>query len=169
MSHKNQILGLVGVALALSACAKLDDKAMQWISSTSAATAVVQGQLLYGEMRLNIDHSGLLSLKAMAPPSSKGSGNATGAVPVTCVGRLHYTGSTSATIELMCSEGNQESLDVTFIGETRGYAYSQQSATSVSFGLDPQQTRAHLNVPQGQQLVEQASEPYLQLQAVSQP
>ena len=135
---------VAGAGWVLAACAWVNDKAMGAFSSSVAATAIVNEQLLQGEVRLLPDRTGTVTLESAAKtPLSN------------CAGRLRYSGTTSGVMDLNCNNGTAVSMRVAFIGETRGYAYGQTAngPASLTFGLAPQDAKAYLVVPANQQWV----------------
>lgn len=156
----------------LTGCADLNDTGLSALSTRVPAFAIVNDQLLHGEMTLFPDHTGAVSLRgrvvsgdgaqgvvaAVQPPSGK-------IVLNSCVGRMIYTATTMGIVDLRCNDGSVVDLRVALIGETRGYGYGQTSAglASLTFGLSTAESRAHLTVPANRQLMEGSDSSYLEL------
>lgn len=162
------------VAWGLSACARINDAGMAVFSSTVPATAIVNGQLLQGEMQLYPDRTGVVTLRSDADVNSTASGPSPGLTPApapakgvvaSCMGRMRYTATTTGTVDLRCNDGATADLKVTVLGETRGHGYGTTGTgdASLVFGMAPAEARAHLVVPPNRQLVERAETPYLEL------
>jgi len=161
------------LAVLLAGCANLNDTGLAALSSKVPAYAVVDEQLVQGEMVLFPNHTGTITLRSEAVAAT---GVADVNVPVSstgkplltsCVGRMRYTGTTAGTIDLHCNDGAIADLRMALIGETRGYGYGYgQTATglaSLVFGMTPVESRAHLTVPPGKQLLERAEPAGLEL------
>lgn len=154
----------------LAGCADLNDTGLAALSYKVPAYAIVDGQLVQGEMVLFPDHTGTITLRADAAASGA---DASGAPrPVTdkpalssCVGRMRYTATTAGTIDLRCNDGAIADLRMALIGETRGYGYGHTATglASVVFGMTPVESRAHLTVPPGKQLLERTESTGLEL------
>ena len=173
------------LALALLAvgCADLNDTGLAALSTRVPAFAIVNGQLLQGDMTLFPDHTGTIALRT---PSSAGSSGAwswgftthgeatpaptpTGPAPTnadaSCVGRLRYSSTTLGSIDLRCHDGAVADVRVALIGETRGYGYGQTATglVSLTFGLKAVEARAHLTVQPGRQLLDRTDGDTLEL------
>lgn len=140
-------LGLVG-------CAKITDRVWRFVSAKVDAVAVVNGQLMQGEMALAPDRSGTLTLAA--PNGSV----------LSCVGPVRYTSTKGGVVDLRCDEGSSADLGVTMLADTKGFAYGQTAtgSVSVSFGFSLQDARAYLRLPADKKLVEVGSDGLLELQ-----
>jgi hypothetical protein len=152
------------VLMALAGCADLNDTGLAALSYKVQAYAIVDEQLVQGDMVLFPDHTGTITLRADASPSGAGAGVASvpraGGKPAmtSCVGRLRYTATTAGTIDLRCNDGSIADLRMALIGDTRGYGYGHTATglASVVFGFTPVEARAHLTVPPGRQLLERS-------------
>lgn len=144
----------------ICACAQLNDSGLAILSSNLPAVAIVDGQLLQGEIQIFPDHTGTVSLRTQGA-SATGQGG-----QVSCVGRLRYTATTTGAIDLRCSGGVVSDLKMTLLGDTRGYGYgpTANGTASLVFGMSSQESRAHLIVPPDRQLVERAGTTNLELQ-----
>lgn len=156
----NLTLAACAVLGLLAGCADLNDTGLAALSIRVQAYAVVDEQLVQGEMVLFPDHSGTVAMRAepMVP---------SGKAPLTsCVGRLRYASTTIGTIDLRCNDGTVADLRMALIGESRGYGYGQTATglVSLTFGMTPVEARAHLTVPPGKQLLETAASGGLGLQ-----
>ena len=156
----------------LAGCADLNDTGMAAFSIRVQAYAVVDEQLVQGEMVLFPDHTGTVAMRAepMVPSGFAEAASAPkpgGKAPLTsCVGRLRYAATTVGTIDLRCNDGAVADLRMALIGESRGYGYGQTATglVSLTFGMTPVEARAHLTVPPGKQLLETAASGGLSLQ-----
>lgn len=144
----------------VTGCAQLNDAGLAIFSSSLPAIAVVDGQLLKGDIQLFPDHTGTVSLRAQA---TSGAGQE---VQTSCMGRLRYTATSTGAVDLRCSGGVVGDLKMTLLGDTRGYGYGTTASGTASlvFGMTAQESRAHLIVPADRQLVERAGTADLELQ-----
>jgi hypothetical protein len=136
--------------LVLVGCARLESAGMFAVSSNMGAIAIVNGQVLQGDVSLNIDRTGALVLKASA--GDKG--------PIgSCSGRLRFTAKNSGSMDLRCNDGTNTELTYQLLSASSGYAYgmSPDIPVSLTFGLSMTQARAFLAVPTGKKLVEAGS------------
>lgn len=152
--------GAASAAL-LSGCADLNDTALAAVATRVPAHAIVNEQLVQGEMTLFPDHTGTVALRGDVQPGA-------GAEKVTlssCVGRLRYTATTMGSIDLRCNDGSVADLRMALIGDTRGYGYGQTATglASLTFGMTPVEARAHLTVPPGKQLLDRTDPSGLEL------
>lgn len=166
MDHHQQAvclrLATCGLLALLAGCADLNDTGLAALATRVQAYAVVDEQLVQGEMALFPDHTGTVSLRAEPAAAVKPSGKP----PLTsCVGRLRYTATTSGTVDLRCNDGAVADLRMALIGDTRGYGYGQTATglASLTFGMSPVEARAHLTVPPNKQLVERTESSGLEL------
>lgn len=134
----------------LAGCAQLNDTGLALLSSNLPAVAIVDGQLLQGEIQLFPDHTGTVSLRGQG----------------SCMGRLRYTATSTGAVDLRCSGGVVGDLKMTLLGDTRGYGYGPTASGTASlvFGMTAQESVAHLIVPADRRLVERAGTAYLELQ-----
>jgi len=156
----------VGAAAAvlLSGCADLNDTALAAVATRVPAHAIVNEQLVQGEMTLFPDHTGTVTLRGDVQPvaGTDGLGAAVAApaggkiILSSCVGRLRYTATTMGSIDLRCNDGSVADLRMALIGDTRGYGYGQTATglVSLTFGMTPVEARAHLTVPPHRQLLD---------------
>lgn len=157
---KHQVMGLAlattAVLAGLAGCADLNDTGLAALSTRVQAYAVVDEQLVQGEMVLFPDHTGTVALRA--DPAGK-------PMLTSCVGRLRYTATTLGSIDLRCNDGAVADLRMALIGDTRGYGYGQTATglASLTFGMTPVEARAHLTVPPGKQLVDRTDPSGLEL------
>ena len=138
----------------LSGCAKMNEYASWPLTSSIAAVAIVNAQLLQGEVRLVPDRTGRVTLSA-----------AQGAV-TSCVGSLRFTGTTAGAIDLRCNDGSAVDMQFAMLSEVRGYAYGQSASgpVSLTFGLSNAEAQAYLKVPAKRKLVEAGKDKKLELQ-----
>lgn len=143
---------LPGIALALplvfGGCATVNDKALRLFSSKATVFAIVNGQLLQGDMVLLPDRTGNLTLT-----SDKGAISS-------CSGQVRYESTTGGAIDLRCNDGAGAQLRYSLLSETRGYAYGPTSAgaASLTFGLTATQALAYLTVPADKKLTVNAAD-----------
>ncbi len=180
-------LALLGPMVALQVgCADINDTAMLALSTKVTAYAIVNDQLVQGDMVLYPDRSGTISLRSDVPSSwwshitqdanpfaaqPQQPAPAPAAPPPgqsalsSCFGRMHYTASNLGSIDLRCNDGANSDVRVALIGETRGYGYGQtaKGLSSLTFGMSPTEARAHLTVPSGKQLQERTDTTGLEL------
>jgi hypothetical protein len=149
-----RLVVLAGGVWGLAACARVSDGALLVFSIRLPAIAVVDGQLLQGEVVLLTDRTGTVTLKAASKNQIPQAGAAKAAV-TNCVGQLRYTSTTAGVIDLRCDGAVESELRFTMLGETRGYAYSQATVVPVSltYGLAPDEAKAYLKLPPNRQLV----------------
>jgi hypothetical protein len=153
-------LMLPGIALALplilGGCAMVNDRALRLFSSSANAYAIVNGQLLQGNMIFLPDRTGNLTLA-----TDKGA-------ITDCSGQVRYESTTGGSIDLRCSDGVTAQLRYSLLSETRGYAYGPATASaaagavtgaaSLTFGLPAAQAVAYLTAPPGKKLVVNTAE-----------
>ncbi len=165
-------LALATLLAVLAGCADLNDTGLAALATRVPAFAIVNEQLVQGEMTLFPDHTGTVTLRGQTAPSVGADGVAVAGpasagkvVLSSCVGRLRYTATTMGSIDLRCNDGSVTDLRMALIGETRGYGYGQTAAglVSLTFGLSPVEARAHLTVPPNRQLVEGTDSSTLEL------
>ena len=147
------VLILMSLA-ALSGCAKINDYASWPLTSSIDAIAIVDSQLMQGEVKLVPDRTGRVTLSA-----------AQGAI-TSCVGSLRFTGTTAGAIDLRCNDGSVLDMQFALLSEARGYAYGQMASgpVSLTFGLSNAEARAYLKVPANRKLVEGGKDKKLELQ-----
>lgn len=170
--HCTLAVGAASAAL-LSGCADLNDTALAAVATRVPAHAIVNEQLVQGEMTLYPDHTGTVTLRGeVQPPAGAEGANAVAAAPVpgrtilsSCVGRLRYTATTMGSIDLRCNDGSVADLRMALIGDTRGYGYGQTATglVSLTFGMTPVEARAHLTVPPNKQLLDRTEGSGLEL------
>lgn len=160
MKQQSIVIALAAMAIGtlqgLTGCAQINDTGMSLLSSTVPAVAIVDAQLLQGEIKLFPDHTGTVTLRAPG----------LGAASLTsCVGRLRYTATTTGSIDLRCNGGVMADVKTTLLGDTRGYGYGSTASgmASLAFGMTSAESRAHLIVPPNRQLVSQPESSDLEL------
>lgn len=175
--HSPALAGTAGVALLtlfvqLSGCANLNDTGLAVLATRVDAYAVVNEQLVQGEMTLYPNHTGTVALRVeAAQPASGGIDLNAPARPVertvlnSCLGRFRFTSTSYGAIDLHCNDGSATELRMALIGETRGYGYGQTGTgqASLTFGMGPGEARAHLTVPPGKQLHETGNSSNLEM------
>ena len=167
MKHSCMLSTLV-VPLLLAACADINDTGMAALATRVQAYAVVNEQLVQGEMTLYTNRTGTVTLRAgdtaqqqspvsdFETPSPQTKPPAERPILNSCLGRFRYTATTYGVVDLRCNEGSTAELRMALIGETRGYGYGQTATgqSSLTFGMAPTEARAHLTTPPGRQLLE---------------
>jgi hypothetical protein len=123
--------------LFLASCAKVNDTAMNLLSSSSPAVAVVNGTLLTGKAVLFTDRTGTLDLQSNKEPVLK------------CMGRLRYTATQSGQVRLQCNDGTDAPMTFSTISETSGHGSGQTARGTAAFtyGLDMAEAAAYLKLP----------------------
>jgi hypothetical protein len=134
---------VVILLMGLQGCASLNEKALRLFSARAKSIAIVRGQVLTGHIDLLPDRTGTASLAA------------DGESPVRCVGHLRYTGSSSGTLDLRCSDASNIAMQFSAMTEISGYAYGQTSSddASLAYGLSEVDATAILRPPSGKRLV----------------
>lgn len=168
MDHVRTLITVSLLGL-LSACADINDTGMAALATRVTAYAIVNEQLVQGEMTLYTDRTGTVALRVeVAKPAADHNSFdiISPAKPVerpvdrpilnSCLGRFRYTATTYGVIDLRCNEGSTAEVRMALIGETRGYGYGQTTTgvVSLTFGMAPTEARAHLSAPLGKQLWE---------------
>ena len=173
-------LTTLAVLALLTACADLNDTGLAALATRVQAYAVVNEQLVQGEMTLYPDHTGTVALRAgdlaqqqqqrtvsefETPPSPPPKPPTERPILNSCLGRFRYTGTTYGVIDLRCNEGSVTDLRMALIGETRGYGYGHTATglASLTFGMAPTEARAHLTSPPGKQLQESGTSSGLEM------
>jgi hypothetical protein len=131
---------LVFVVFGFLGCAQVNDTALALFSSRVTAVAVVEGQRFRGDMQIYPNHTGTVTLRAVDAVGSS-------AAPLTtCMGRLRYTAATTGSVDLRCNGGVMADIDLSLLGETRGYGYGKTAngVASLAFGLSEFESQAHL-------------------------
>ena len=164
MNYARTLITLTVSAL-LAACADINETGLAMLATRVQAYAIVNEQLVQGEMTLYTNRTGTVTLRVeVTKPAANDNpfDFMSPAKPVerpilnSCLGRFRYTATTYGVIDLRCNEGSTVELRMALIGETRGYGYGQTATglTSLTFGMAPTEARAHLTTPHGRQLVE---------------
>ena len=169
------LTSLVVLAL-LSACADINDTGLAAMATRVQAYAVVNEQLVQGEMTLYPNHTGTVALRfgdsaQQQAPLSEFQTASPIKPPVerpilnSCLGRFRYTSTSYGAIDLRCNDGSSADLRMALIGETRGYGYGQTATglASLTFGMAPTEARAHLTTPPGKQLQESSTSSGLEM------
>lgn len=167
MSYRASCVALAAVAV-LAACADLNDAGLAVLATRVPAYAVINEQLVQGEMTLYTNRSGTVALRVEAAkpvndnpfeflaPAKAVERPLERPILNSCLGRFRYTATTYGVIDLRCNEGSTAELRMALIGETRGYGYGQTAtgAASLTFGMAPAEARAYLSAPPGKQLLD---------------
>ena len=169
-------LGLLAPLLTLvAACADINDTGLAALATRVQAYAVVNEQLVQGEMTLYPNRTGTVNLRfgetEQQAPVSEFQTASPPKPPVerpilnSCMGRFRYTSTTYGSIDLHCNDGSNADLRMALIGETRGYGYGHTAAglASLTFGMAPTEARAHLTAPPGKQLLDSGTSSGLEM------
>lgn len=134
-------------AMGMTGCAMVNDKALHLVSTKLPAVAIVNSQILQGDMVLLPDRTGTLSLNASAGPIRS------------CSGQVRYEASNGGVIDLRCNDGSATLMRYSLLSETRGYAYGATAVgpASLTFGLAGADVPAYLTVPPNKKLNANAS------------
>lgn len=177
MSHRANCFALAALAV-LAGCANLNDTGMSILSTRVPAFAVINEQLVQGDMTLFTDRTGTVRLGLDVVQAANNTGSVdfpnapapvvrTGDRPLlnSCQGRFRYSATAYGVVDLRCNEGSTAELRMAMVGETRGYGYGQTATglASLAFGMSPTEARAHLTSPPGKQLLELSGSSGLEL------
>lgn len=142
MTSHFRMLHLVGAAAALLAtalagCANLNGFMQEVGTSRPAATLQVGAQQLLGNITLNPERTGTLSVQAAAGQ------------PSACMGALRFTSTRAGSMDLQCNDGTATALQFRLLTPVKGYAYGQteQGPVALTFGMTAQEGAAYLMVP----------------------
>jgi len=133
-----------GLVIGMAGCATVNDKALRLFSSKVPAFAIVNAQVLLGDMVLLPDRTGNLTL-------SGGQGAISN-----CAGLVRYESTSAGSVDLRCNEGTSIVMRYSLLSEARGYGYGSAASgapASLTFGLPPAQAVAYLTAPAGKKLV----------------
>lgn len=156
---------VMGFALGLVGCAQVSEVSLLIFSTRVPAIALVNGQLLQGEVQLLPDRTGAVTLSANTKTQSAMGTGADKSFITSCVGQLRYTSTVAGVIDLRCSGGIACELVFTMLSETRAYAYGQLAGVPVSmtYGLTPDEAKAYLKLPTDKRLVARPGSSELEL------
>ena len=156
----NHACGAVALLLisGLWGCARIDAVSSSLMSSKIEAVAVVNDQILRGDLQLYPDRTGNVTLDA-DKADDKG-------FITSCMGRLRFTGTSAGAIDLRCNSGVATELVFTKLSDISGFAYGQSGSGAVSFvfGLDDEQAKSYLRAPPLKTLVLRPADGVLDLQ-----
>lgn len=144
MKKRLTAYGTVAILLmGLQGCASLNEKALRLFSARAKSVAIVHGQVLSGYIDLLPDRTGTASLVT------------DGELPMRCAGQFRYTGSSSGSLDLRCSDGSNVAMQFSAMTEISGYAYGQTGSddASLTYGLSEADAVAVLRPPTGKRLV----------------
>jgi hypothetical protein len=133
-----------GLVIGVAGCATVNDKALRLFSSKVPAFAIVNAQVLSGDLVLLPDRTGNLTL-------SGGQGAISN-----CAGLVRYESTSAGSVDLRCNEGTSIVMRYSLLSEARGYGYGSAASgapASLTFGLPPAQAVAYLTAPAGKKLV----------------
>ena len=146
------------LCLAVSGCARVAETGMVVFASTLHSFAVVNGQMLNGEVQLVPDRNGSVTLRKSI--SADVLPKIDGFAPIeSCMGRLRFTSTAAGEMDLRCNEGSIATLHFSLIADATGYAYNQGPGVpaSLTFGLRAAQAKAYLQAPAGKEVTESSS------------
>lgn len=132
------------LVVGMAGCATVNDKALRLFSSKVPALAIVNAQMLSGDMVLLPDRTGNLTLAGGAGAISN------------CAGLVRYESTSAGSVDLRCNEGTAVVLRYSLLSEARGYGYgaaANGAPASLTFGLPAAQAVAYLTAPAGKKLV----------------
>jgi hypothetical protein len=111
------------------------------LSSTGPVIAVVNGELLVGEVTAHLAGWGTIALRS---PSNPG---------LTCVGEFSATEALGDVGQLRCSNGAAATFQFQRLSLRRGYgAGTSGSALSFTYGLTAEESAVYLKLPAGKEL-----------------
>ena len=153
---------LASVVAGLGACAQVSEGSLLLFSTRVPAIALVDGQLLQGEVVLLPNRTGSVALQSSA---SKPGGGGDKKLVSSCVGQMRYTSTVAGVMDVRCDGGVETELRFNMLSDTKGYAYSQALGVPVSltYGLAPDEARAYLKLPANKQLMGRLDSPELEL------
>ena len=122
--------------LVLGACSTLDQVAADIFASRTRAGGLYAGQVMQGEIRFTAARAGALELR---------SGES---APLSCLGAVRYTASTSAAATVSCSDGVSILIPLQVLGPLRGTGRSEPGASgfALTYGLQPESVAAYLGL-----------------------
>jgi hypothetical protein len=132
------MLSLVCIATAgLSGCASVAEKFDGWLASNAQAIAVVDGRVLRGQASFTKEREATVTLQSSTGPG------------LTCFGPLRFSASTNGWIDFSCSNGQAVRVNFRSLsplsGTGRGLLGSSEFA--LTYGLEPEQAAAFLELP----------------------
>jgi hypothetical protein len=153
-ARRNTYAWILALGVVLSGCARVTETGMVVFASTLHSFAVVNGQMMTGEVQLVPDRTGSVTLRTSTPSASAALDSFS---PISsCMGRLRFTSTSGGEMDLRCNEGSIATLHFSLIADATGYAYNQGPGMPVSltFGLRAASAKAYLQAPVGKQVVE---------------
>ena len=122
--------------LVLGACSTLDQAVADMFASKTRAVGLYAGQVLQGQISFTSARAGALELRSGEP------------APVSCLGTVRYTASTSAAATLSCSDGASILIPLQVLGPLRGTGRSEPGATgfALTYGLQLESVAAYLGL-----------------------
>lgn len=139
------MLWIGAVSLGLSGCALVNETGTKLFGTTVNALAIIDGQMMQGDVQLLPDRTGSVSLQSNA----KADGAQEGGSITQCAGRLRFLGTTHGEMDLRCNEGSMVTLVFSMVSDATGYAYgrSESVPASLTFGMGANDARAYLLAP----------------------
>ena len=147
------VAAALATGFAISGCAKINEAGLGLVTTKVDAYAIVNAQLLTGNVYLVPDRTGRLVLGTDPDAASS------------CAGALRYTAVNAGLIDLHCGDGTLTKLDFNLVSESMGYAYgiSGNQPISLVFGVSEQDAPAYLRPPAGQSVSVKVPDGGLQL------
>ena len=123
--------------LALCGCASVGEKLDGWLASSTQASAAVGARVLLGQVSFTREREASVTLQSNAGPS------------LTCFGPLRCNASTAGWIDLACSNGQAVRVSFQSLSALSGTGRGLLGGSefSLTFGLEPEQAAAFLEVP----------------------
>jgi Protein of unknown function (DUF3562) len=129
----------LALCLALGGWAGVADAGL--LSSTGPVIALLDGELLVGEVTAHLAGWGTIAVRS---PSNPG---------LTCVGEFSATDALGDAGQLRCSNGATAAFQFQRLSLRRGYgAGTSGSALSFTYGLTAEESAPYLNLPAGKEL-----------------
>lgn len=130
-----------GVALCLALAGWTGAAAADLFSSTAPVIAILEGELLVGEVTAHLAGWGTIALRS---PSNAGR---------TCVGEYSATEALGDAGQLRCSDGAAAAFQFQRLSLRRGYGTGTSgSALSFTYGLTAEESAPYLKLPAGKEL-----------------
>ena|SRR5688572_13961920 len=117
------------------------------LSSTGPVIAILDGELLVGEVTAHLAGWGTIALRAPADPA------------LTCVGEFSATEALGDAGQLRCSDGASATFEFQRLSLRRGHGAgrSNRGALSFTYGLSAEESAPYLKLPPGKALSEEGS------------
>ena len=122
--------------LLLGACALLEDNVQNVFASRTAASAVVAGRLLQGQISWTTGRIGQIHLHSEGTPLLE------------CAGSLHMTATVSGVANMQCNNGQTAVIPFALLSPLRATGRGQMGAAefSLTYGLPPEMAAPYLGI-----------------------